>query len=289
MSVSQIVADWEARGAPLAVPGLASRIWREGEGEPVVCLHGVPASGFLYRKVLPALAGHGLQGVTFDLPGMGFAERVEDFDYSWSGLAQWVVKALDTAGIKDFHLVVHDIGGPVGFDVISRIPGRIRSLTVLNTLVYAASFHRPWVMEPFGYRGLGEAWLMGLLSPMVIPIMRLIAVHEGASNAEIRAYAALLAQGDRGRAFLKVMRGFERTAEFEARTVAALRARQFPAQIIWGAQDPALRMKKFAPELCAVLGLDGWKELRGKHFLQEDSPRELAEQIANFIGAESQG
>lgn len=286
MSVAQIVADWESRGEPLPVPGLASRIWREGQGEPVVCLHGVPASGFLYRKVLPALARHGLQGVTLDLPGMGFAGRAEDFNYTWSGLAEWTVAALDTAGIENFHLVVHDIGGPVGFDVMRRIPARVRSLTVLNTWVYAASFHRPWVMEPFGYRGLGELWLLGLLSPMVIPIMRMIGVHDGASNAEIRAYAALLARGDRGRAFLQVMRGFERTQAFEDRIVAALKARNCPTQIIWGAQDPALKMEKFVPDLCEVLGLDSWKQLRGKHFLQEDSPEQLADHIADFIQRE---
>ena len=283
MTIEQIVSDWEARGEVLSVPGLSSRIWREGNGEVVVCLHGVPASGFLYRKVLPALAEQGLQGVTFDLPGMGFAERVEDFDYSWTGLSEWVVKALDAAGIEDFHLVVHDIGGPVGFDVIRRIPQRIQSLTVLNTLVYAASFHRPWVMEPFGYKGLGELWIWGLFTPMIIPLMRLVGVHNGPSNAEIRAYGALLARQDRGRAFLKVMRSFERTEEFEARIIAALKARSFPAQIIWGAQDPALKMEKFVPDLCEVLGLDDWHQLHGKHFLQEDSPEALAELIAKQV------
>lgn len=286
--VQQIVADWEVHGEPLTVPGLASRIWREGSGEVVVCLHGVPASGFLYRKVLPELAAHGLQGVTFDLPGMGFAERVNDFDYSWSGLADWVVKALETAGINRFHLVVHDIGGPVGFDVIRRIPERIQSLTVLNTMVKVTAFHRPWVMEPFSYRGLGEVWLQALFTPMIILLMRMLGVHSGPSNAELRAYGALLARGDRGRAFLKVMRGFERTPEFEQRTIAALKARNFPAQIVWGAQDPTLKMEKYVPDLCEVLGLDDWHQVHGKHFLQEDSPAELAKLIADMIQGASE-
>ena len=283
MSVKQLIQDWGQRGEALPVPGLSSRLWREGEGEVVVCLHGVPASGFLYRKVLPALAEQGVEGVTFDLPGMGFAERVEDFDYSWTGLSEWVVKALDTAGIERFHLVVHDIGGPVGFDVIRRIPQRIKSLTVLNTLIYATQFHRPWVMEPFGHRGVGEAWLQGLFTPMIIPLMRMVGVHDGPSNAELRAYGALLAQGDRGKAFLKVMRAFERTPEFEQRTIAALKARDFPAQIIWGAQDPALKMEKYVPDLCEVLGLDEWHQVHGKHFLQEDSPEEIAALIAKLV------
>lgn len=280
MSPQQIVADWEARGAALSVAGANTRIWREGSGDAVVCLHGVPASGFLYRKVLPAMAEQGLQGVTFDLPALGFADRPLDFDYSWTGLSEWTVAALDAAGIEDFHLVVHDIGGPIGFDVIRRIPERIRSLTVLNTLVHAASFRRPWVMEPFGYRGLGELWLQGLLTPMIIPLMRMIGVNAGPSNAEIRAYAELLARADRGKAFLRMMRSFERTAEFEQRIIAALQARRFPAQVAWGAQDPALKMQHYAPALCEVLGLDDWHRLPGKHFVQEDSPVLIAELVA---------
>lgn len=280
--VNQIVADWKARGTDLPVPGLSSRIWREGNGDAVVCIHGVPASGFLYRKVLPVLAEHGLQGVTFDLPGMGFAERVEDFDYSWSGISAWIVKALDTAGIDRFHFVVHDIGGPIGFDVVRRIPDRIKSLTVLNTMMKVASFHRPWFMEPFDYRGLGELWVKGLFTPAILVLMRGAGMLDGPSNDELRAYGALLAQGDRGKAFLKVMRGFERTQDFESRIIAALKARQFPAQVIWGAQDPALKMATYAPDVCEVLGLDEWHQVRGKHFVQEDSPREIADLIAQL-------
>jgi len=80
----------------LQVPSANTRIWREGDGEIVVCLHGVPASGFLYRKVLPALATKGMQGITLDFPGLGFADRPAQFDYSWSGLAQWTLAACRT-------------------------------------------------------------------------------------------------------------------------------------------------------------------------------------------------
>ncbi|MDP2227487.1 MAG: alpha/beta fold hydrolase [Moraxellaceae bacterium] len=288
MNYKEIVSAWEMRGQPLAVEGASSRIWREGKGEAVICLHGVPASGFLYRKVLPALAAHGLEGITFDLPGMGFSERPADFDYSWSGLSRWVVKAIDAAGIDKLHLVVHDIGGPVGFDVIRQIPDRILSLTVLNTLVKAASFHRPWVMEPFAHPVIGALWVASTRMPMIIPLLRTIGMHDGPSNAELRAYGHLLTRVDGGVAFRKVMRGFERTPEFENRIVTTLKARKFPAQIIWGAEDPALKMSRYAPELCEVLGLEAWHQVRGKHFLQEDSPKEIAQLISSFIETQRQ-
>ena len=282
MSVEQLVAVWRDRGEPLGVRDASTRIWREGSGEPVVCLHGVPASGFLYRKVLPALASRGLQGVTFDFPGLGLADRPETFDYSWSGLSGWAVDALDAADIRNFHLVVHDIGGPIGFDVIRRIGQRVRSLTVLNSFVRVATFRRPWVMEPFAHRGIGWFWLQGLRTPIIIALLRAEGMHDGPTNEELRVYGALLLREDGGRAFLKIMRSFERTADYEARIIKALENRSFPAQLVWGAEDPALNMQVHAPPICQALGLNDWHRLRGKHFVQEDSPDDIAEKVATL-------
>ena len=285
MSARQIVDNWESRGAPLEVPGANTWVWREGNGQTVVCLHGVPASGFLYRKVLPELAVRGVEGITFDFPGLGLADRPANFDYSWSGLATWTVGALDAANIEDFHLVVHDIGGPIGFDVIRRIPKRIRSLTVLNSILHVASFQRPWVMEPFAYPGIGWLWLQGMRTAIIIALMRTVGMHDGPTNDELRAYGELLFRKDGGKAFLKTMRSFERSPKFEDGVVTALKNKAFPAQVIWGAEDPALKMKTYALPFCQVLGLSDWHRVRGKHFLQEDSPKEIAQHVADLVAS----
>ena len=287
MSTATIINDWKDRGVQLVVASANTRIWRHGQGEPVVCLHGVPASAELFRKLLPELSSNGLEGVAFDLPGLGLADRPTDFDYSWSGMSKWCVNAIDAAEIKNFHLIVHDIGGPIGFDVIRRIPNRVRSLTVLNTMIRVASFHRPWVMEPFAYRGLGWLWLQVLRTPIIVLLMRIIGVCDRPTNEELRAYGALLFREDGGASFLKIMRSFERTKEYESRIIDALKNKIFPAQVIWGKQDPALRVQDYAPELCRILGLTEFHEVRGKHFLQEDSPEKIAEFVARLV-AESE-
>lgn len=55
----------------------------------------------------------------------------------------------------------------------------------------------------------------------------------------------------------------------EGKGEPVLCARKFPAQVIWGAQDPALKMARYAPEICEVLGLDSWHQVRVKHFLRK--------------------
>src|SRR2546430_2632161 len=149
MTSADVVERHRSAGHFFEAAGVRSFALEEGPGEPVVCLHGVPSSSFPYRKVIAELAARGLRGVAFDLPGLGLADRPPGFDYTWTGLGRFAVAAVDALDLDRFHLVVHDIGGPVGFELAAAAPGRLRSLTVLNTLVEVDGFKRPWSMEPF--------------------------------------------------------------------------------------------------------------------------------------------
>ena len=257
-----------------------------GSGEPVVCLHGVPTSSFLYRKVLAELAGLGLRGVAFDLPGLGLAERPEDFDYTWTGLGRFCVAAVDALELERFHLVVHDIGGPVGFELAAALPDRVASLTVLNTIVDAADFKRPWSMEPFARRGIGEIYLRTLSKPAFRMLMRVQGVENMAAvtPAELDAYVDLLKLGDRGKAFLKIMRGFQRTAEKQSLYRSVLADDRYPVAVLWGADDPALKASVAGDIARRAAGLDRLETVPAKHFLQEDQAPAVAEHIARNAG-----
>ena len=261
---------------------MRSFVREAGEGDPIVCLHGVPASSFLYRKVCDELAARGLRGVAFDLPGLGLAARPEDRDYTWTGLGRFCVAAVDALGLDRFHLVVHDIGGPVGFELAAAMPERVRSLTVLNTLVEVDDFKRPWSMEPFARRGIGEAYLRSLSKPGFRLLMRLQGIGDRSkvANEELDAYVDLLKREDGGRAFLKIMRGFERTREKRDLYVSALRDTPYPVQIVWGADDPALKLGVHGEQARAAAGLDEIHTVPAKHFLQEDQAPAVAERVA---------
>jgi len=282
--VAEAIARHEAAGRRFEAGGVGSFALEQGEGDPVVLIHGVPVSSFLYRKVAPELAGRGLRGVAFDLPGLGLAGRPEDFDYSWSGLARWTGEAIDALGIERCHLVVHDIGGPVGFEWAVRNPQRVLSLTALDTWVDAASFHRPWPMHPFSIRGVGEVWLRML--PLAFRrVHYLVGIENRAAvpSAEVDAHLALLKRGDGGRAFLKIMRGFELTEAKERFYVEGLAGRPFPAQIVWGKNDRMVGERHRA-QLERALGLERATLLPAKHFLQEDHAPAVADAIASLAG-----
>ena len=158
------------------------------------------------------------------------------------------------------------------------------SLTLLSTLVAVEGFKRPWSMQPFAIRGVGEVSLRTLTKPAFRMLMRLQAIEDtsAVSNAELDAYVDLLRAGDGGRAFLKIMRGFERTAEKQRLYESVLRDDRYPVQIVWGANDPALKLAVHGEQARRAAGLEEIHTIPAKHFLQEDQAPAVAERIARL-------
>jgi haloalkane dehalogenase len=282
--VSQVIGVHSAAGRRFDAGGVRSFVREQGEGPTVVLIHGVPASSFLYRKVIPLLADEGIHAVAFDFPGLGLADRPRDFDYSWSGLSRWMGEAIDALGLNRVHLVLHDIGGPIGCEWAIRNPDRTLSITALNTLLDPGNFRRPWTMHPFSIRGVGELWLWATPPPVFAALFRLqgLGNPRAMSRPEIYAYRELLLRGDRGRAFLRIMRGFELTEEKSHFFTEGLADRSYPARIVWGERDPALGIDQLQITQ-RVLGLADATLVPAKHFLQEDQAPAVAASIADQV------
>lgn len=281
-----MIDRWRASGETFSAGGVRSFVAEAGSGEPVLCLHGVPASAFLYRKVIAELAGLGYRGLAIDLPGLGLAERPVAFDYTWSGLGRFCVDAVQALELDRFHLVVHDIGGPVGFELAAAVPDRIASLTVLNTLVDVDGFRRPWSMEPFATR-VGPLYLRTLVKPAFRTLMRLQGIQDmtAVRAVELDAYVDLLKREDGGRAFLAIMRGFEPTAEKQKLYRSVLADDRYPVGVLWGSEDPALKAATHGENARRAAGLDRLDTVVAKHFLQEDQAAAVAAHIARTAGA----
>jgi haloalkane dehalogenase len=284
--VAEVIEAHAAAGRRFEAGGVRSFMREQrppGGGPRVILLHGVPTSSFLYRKVIPLLADQGLHPIAFDFPGLGLAERPERFDYTWSGLARWVGEALDALEVERCHLVVHDIGGPIGFEWAIRSPGQVISLTVLNAIVDVATFRRPWPMRPFAARGLGGAWLRALRPfPMSELFYRLgVADRSAVPRREVYAHYHLLKREDGGRAFLRIMRGFELTEDKERFIHEGLAERRRPARIVWGERDPVLGVAQLRAAQRVLAGADTVL-VPAKHFLQEDQPAAVASAVADL-------
>ena len=272
-----------AAGRRFEAGGTTSFVRDQGRGGPVVLVHGVPTSSFLYRKMIPALVSEGLRPIAFDFPGLGLADRPVEFDYSWAGLARWMGDALDALGIERCHLVVHDIGGPIAAEWAVTNPERTLSLTVLNSIWGLGSFRRPWTMAPFARPGLGELWLRGMPRFGFAGLFYLqgVADRSAVPRHEVYAHYELLKRADGGRAVLRIMRGFELTAEKQRFLWDGLAKRAYPARIVWGERDPAIRLGELELAKEALEVTDPIL-LPAKHFLQEDHAMAIAQAVGDL-------
>lgn len=283
-TTEEIIDAHRAAGRFFKAGGVNSFVREEGDGAPVVCVHGMWGSSFLYRKVLRELSVRNLRGICWDLPGFGLADRAADYDYSWSGLGRFAMAAVDALELERFHLVVHDIGGPVGLELAAARRERVASLTILNTMIDVTKFKPPWSMEPFRHRGVGELWLAGMSKPVFSSLMMLQGIGDPASisKAELGAYLDLMRGEDRGRSFLKVMRSTERTPEKQALYRSAVRDVPYPVQVVWAADDPALKLSVYGEQARAATGLKTIHTVPAKHFPQEDQAPAIADYVAKL-------
>jgi pimeloyl-ACP methyl ester carboxylesterase len=280
--VAEAIEAHRAAGREFEAGGVRSFVREQGDGEPVVLMHGIPVSSFLYRKVLPLLAERGLRGVAFDLPGLGLAEKRADFDYTWTGLGRWTGAAVDALGIERCHLVIHDIGGPIALEWALRNRERVQTLTVLDTLVDVAHFRRVWTMDLAAPPLLGPLWVATIRPPVARWLFYLqgIADRSATPSHEVDAHLALLHRDGGGRTFRRIVRGFELTAAKERFYVEGLREAGWPSTIVWGERDPALGEDR-RRVIEEALGVEA-TILPAKHFLQEDQAPAVAGAIADL-------
>ncbi len=278
--VDAVVREHEASGHRFTADGVGSFALRSGTGEPVVLMHGVPASSFLYRKVIPELASRGFDALSFDLPGLGLADRSPDLDHSIRGLGRFSAAAVDALGLGAFHLVVHDAGGPVGFELALRMPHRIRSLTVLNTTS---------ALSPVPYPGELFARVAGRMpGPMNRPdvwrlMMRRVGVadEQSLSDAELDAWRVLALGPDGGAGYLRIMRGLRAGHRGDAyASVLDSTRTPYPVAVMWGALDPILTLRRQGLGMLRATGLPSMTVVPGKHYVQEDHAPAVARLVA---------
>lgn len=280
-----IIRQHEAKGKYITVDGVSTFYLDAGAGPVVFCIHGVPTSSFLYRKVAVQLQSRGLRAIALDLPGLGLSGRPENFDYTFSNFGRFCNRLLDELQIKEVHLLLHDIGGPIGLAMAAQNSSRIRSITVLNAMLDVEHFVKPLPMRPFEKPVLGEAEL-AMLTPMTFHLLMKgagVVNMEVISQQEMAAYIHLLKRDDGGKAFLKIMRSFEQTKAFTQACYNAWQNPAWPVQLVWGEEDPFLKFEEYGQQFEAARPGIPVTKVKSKHFLQEEQYETIAAKVKELI------
>ncbi len=280
-----IVCQHESAGKYISIGDVKTFYLDAGSGPVVFCIHGVPTSSFLYRKVVQQLQSGGLRAIAIDLPGLGLSDRPEDFNYIFSNFARFCNRFLDALNIDEVHLLVHDIGAPIGLSMADQNSSRIRSISVLNAMLDLEHFDKPLAMRPFEMPLLGEAEL-AILTPTTFPLMMRAAGvvnMDVITQEEMAAYIHLLKREDDGKAFLKIMRSFEKTKEFTQACYSGWQNVAYPVQLIWGDKDPFLSWEEKGREFEEARAGVPVTKVQSKHFLQEEAYETIAAKVKELV------
>jgi pimeloyl-ACP methyl ester carboxylesterase len=164
----------------LRVDGVELHTIDEGQGDPVLLLHGFPDSSRLWRHQIPALVAAGYRVLAPDQRGFGDSDKPPAVEqYQIQCLLGDVAGLLDQAGVDRAHVVGHDWGAFIAWGLASFMPARVDRLVALSVSHPATYFgpleqyERSWYMLLFQFEGVAEqalqrddwrllrAWLAG--------------------------------------------------------------------------------------------------------------------------------
>ncbi|MFT5888598.1 MAG: haloalkane dehalogenase [Zhongshania sp.] len=265
----------------------------EGQGAPIVLLHGNPTSSYLWRNVIPELTGSG-RVIVPDLIGQGDSEKLAaslgadrySFDVAYHYLDQLLLKLCVSENVT---LVIHDWGSGLGFHWAKNHPDAVRGVAYMEAIVMPVSWD-DWPASAVGvFKGFrsdkGEDLVLN--RNMFVEAVLPSSVIRDLGEAEMAHYRAPFATPDdrqptlnwprqipidgKPNYMVELVSGygeFMATAEFPKLFINAE-----PGSILIGKQR----------EFCRSWPNQSEVTVAGTHFIQEDSPVEIGRAVAAWM------
>jgi len=266
------------------VDGLRMHYVEEGKGRPVLLLHGEPSWSYLYRKMIPVLAGAGLRAIAPDLVGFGRSDKPSRrSDYSYQRHLDWMRGLLRALDLRDAILFCQDWGGLIGLRLVAEDGDRFARVVAANTFLPTGDQRVPLAFRVWrafsqltpGFPA-GQIVRLGCAQP-VDPAVR-------------RAYDAPYPEerykaGARQFPLLVPTRPDDPASGPNRAAWEKLKQWRKPFLTLFGGRDPIMRgaerrLQKLIPgaqgQPHAVLPDAG-------HFLQEDRGEELARRVVEWV------
>jgi haloalkane dehalogenase len=135
----EISADFPFRSRYVDVHGSRMHYIDEGEGDPILFLHGTPMSSYLWRNIVPHLSGQG-RCIVPDLIGMGKSDH-PDIAYRFDDQYRYLSGFIDNLGIgSNVTLVVHDWGSGLGFRWAHDHADDVKAISFMEAMIGTMSF-----------------------------------------------------------------------------------------------------------------------------------------------------
>jgi haloalkane dehalogenase len=265
----------------------------EGAGDPIVLLHGNPASSFLWRNIIPELTQSG-RVIVPDLIGHGDSDKLPASEgpdrYTLEVAYHYVEELLKTIGAdKNVTLVIHDWGSGIGFLWAMRHSEQMKGIAYMEAIVKPMSWD-DWHQDAAGiFKGFrsekGEDLILN--RNMFIEAVLPASVMRTLTEAEMNTYRAPYVNADDRQPLLNWPRQIP--IEGEPENIVALvneygafmASSEMPKLFINA--DPGSILTGRQREFCRTWPNQQEITVKGLHFIQEDSPLEIGQAVAKWV------
>ena len=258
----------------------------EGSGPVVVCLHGNPTWGFLFRNLIAALRDD-FRVIVPDHIGCGLSQQPGDVCFRAGDRIGHLEDLLAELGVSRFSLVMHDWGGPLGTGLAVRRPADVERLVYFNTTLAEMA------LLPGMIRRAAAPVIGRLLTQDTMQFLKLLtsfgvvqAMPEEVKRGYLRPY--------RSRAGRRAIWGFVQdipfspshpTAPLMDDMVARLPAlADTPVKIIWGMKDPCFHPGILRQVAARFPQADVVRVPDASHLVLEDAPGRSIAAVREFLG-----
>jgi haloalkane dehalogenase len=284
------VSEWVDRKVYATINGKKMAYVELGSGDPIVCLHGNPTSSFLWRDIAPKLQDAG-RVIVPDLIGMGDSDKLAATGrgaYRFVDHRQYLNGLLDTLGITNAVLVLHDWGSALGFDWARRHQDRVKGLVYMEALVCPMSLEEWPPRKIFESLRSDDGEAMVLDNNVFVEKILPRSILRELTEAEMNEYRRPFAQpGEARRPTLTWPREVPLSGEpadvvnivdsysqwLQISDIPKLFINAEPGAILTGRMREVARAFPNQTEVTVA----------GSHFIQEDSPAEIADAIRRWL------
>ena len=272
----------------------------EGKGEPIICLHGEPTWGYLYRKFIPPLSKTN-RVIVPDHMGFGKSETPQDKEYTLQTHVENLVGLIEELGLRDITFVAQDWGGPICSAYTVRYPDRVKRFCLMNTLLgygplvpnapkIPALHTSPWFT--WVIKGLEDGSyyeVLGNLNTTTLSVMKLLGFENSGvvDQTWLRAYSSPFENKSecKGAIEFPLDVAQQRILNYVKDGIGGIdELRKKPAMLAEGMRDRAIPPARAIADFKILYPTGPIVELENVgHFCQEDAPETLVALIQQFI------
>lgn len=259
----------------------------EGEGEILLFVHGTPSWSFDFRNVIKLLRTE-YRCIAIDLIGFGLSDKPEDYDYSTINHSKTLEIFIRNKKLNNINLIVHDFGGPIGFNAAINDPGKFKRLIVLNTWMWSSAQDPEFIklkkilkspLLPFLYK------VMNFSPRYIMPSsFGEIKLSNKIKKQFIKPFATI-SQRNGALAFAKSLLNDQDWFEslWQRKEVIST----LPTLFIWGMKDPVIKSHYLNKFLTGFTNSIILKLENAGHYPQEEHPEKVANAIDSFMKSKS--